>query len=393
MAAAVDVAVIGGGIAGRVMALAVSAAGATVRLVDPARAGSSDGRTTALLVDALALLKGIGVWSEVRGRAAPLRRLRIVDLPEDGRAARADVTFDAGELGLDTFGYNVPNDALATAVDRHLPPEVRLRARLARLRRDGDAVDLEMDGGDRLRARLVVGADGKGSRVRTAAGITARRHDYGQTAIVTVFAHGRPHADTSIELHRPGGPFTMVPVGPGRSSLVWVERTARADELLALDEAAFAAALGDRVRPWLGEVATVGPRHAWPLTAVLAARLAAPRMVLAGEAAHAVSPLGAQGLNISLRDAAVLAELVGRALAAGADPGAPSTTLAYERRRRGDVVGRFWATDTLNRMVRSGSPPIGMARGLGLDLLGRLPPLRRGVMRALMGNAGEALPA
>lgn len=389
----VDVAVVGGGIAGSVMALALAGAGASVRLIDPGGPLRDDGRTTALLVDATALLRRIGLWGAVEASAAPLRRLRIVDLPADGAPPRADVTFEARELGLDVFGHNIANAVLAEAVDRALGAGIRQRSRLHALGRDGDAIRLAFDDGAVLRARLVVGADGKASLVRAAARIGCRRHDYGQTAIVAAFAHARPHADTSIELHRPGGPFTMVPVAPCRSSVVWVETTAAARGFLALDEAAFAQALATRVRPWLGKIGDVGDRHAFPLTAVLAARLAAPRVVLAGEAAHAVSPLGAQGLNLSLRDAATLAELVAAALRRGDDPGAPATVLAYQRRRRGDVAGRFWAVDALNRMVRTAWPPVGIARGLGLDLLGRLPPLRRGLMRALLSPDAVARPA
>ena len=385
-----DVAVVGGGVAGRAIALGLVRVGAEVALIDaapPVVAAPVDGRTTALLQGAVRLLERLGVWSGLHATAAPLRRLRIVDLPDDGRAPRADVTFAATELGLHAFGYNVANAALAAAIDRELGGIDRIEARLVGLDVGGERVRLELDSGRTVAARLVIGADGKRSQVRAAVGIGARRHDYGQTAIVTAFGHRRPHVDTSIELHRPGGPFTMVPLAPGRSSLVWVEPTPAAQHLLGLDEQAFAHSLDERVRPWLGPVHDVGRQHGWPLHGVLAHRLAAPRVLLAGEAAHAVSPLGAQGYNLSLRDAATLVELIGPVLARGGDPGRADTVLAYERRRQGDVTGRFWAVDGLNRLVRSDLKALGFARSLGLDLVGRLPPLRRGVMRALLGDA------
>ena len=389
-AQAYDVAVVGGGVAGRAIALGLARAGAAVVLIDAAGAGPAaprmDGRTTALLLGAVQLLDGLGVWPRLRATAAPLRRLRIVDLPEDGASPRTDVTFAAAELGLEAFGYNVANDALAAALERELAGTDRVAARLIGLERKADHVRLDLEPQGSVTARLVVGADGKRSQVRAAVRIGARRHEYGQTAIVTAFEHRRPHVDTSIELHRPGGPFTMVPLGVHRSSLVWVEPTAAAERLLALDNASFTAVLDEKVRPWLGAVHAAARHHGWPLQGVLAHRLAAPRVLLAGEAAHAVSPLGAQGYNLSLRDAATLAELIGPVMARGGDPGAVSVALAYEQQRQSDVTSRFWAIDGLNRLVRSDLKALGLARGLGLDLVGRLPPLRRGVMRALLGG-------
>lgn len=388
-----DVLVVGGGIAGSAAALALARAGAGVTLVD-GRAGAQesaprDGRTTAFLVEALQLFQRLGVWAEMAAGAAPLRRLRIVNVA-DG-AIQGDVTFEAGELGLEAFGYNLLNHRVADVLRAALTGHSRVRlvpGRFATFARAADAVRVELEDGQALSARLLVGVDGKGSRVREAARIGVRRHEYGQAAIVGGFTHARPHGDTSIEVHRPWGPFTLVPMGDRRSSFVWVEAAAEAGRIQALDEADFRAELEARASPWLGGVtALTAKAQLWPLSAVLAARLAAPRLALAGEAAHALSPLGAQGLNLSLRDATALAELVGAALANGRDPGAPAVVLAYERRRRVDVSGRFWAVDGLNRAVRSGSPALGLARGLGLQLIGSLPPLRRGVMRSLLGGA------
>lgn len=392
--------VVGGGPAGLAGALALARAGCAVCLLDgrplpgPGEPVPEEGRTVALLRPSIELLDRLGVWRDLIADSAPLRALRLVSLACDGAEPEADVTFEASEIGLPEFGWNVRID--------------RLRALLlAALRREGAVllgeatVEDVVGTGDRLmvvhargaiEADLVVAADGRTSPVRRALRIRARMRPTGRTAIGTSFEHERPHGHVSIELHRPGGAFTMVPLPGNRSSLVWVEPESEAKRLLGLSEAAFRAELDRRVRPWLGSVAAVGRRDGYPLVGLVADRLVAPHAVLLGEAAHALSPVGAQGLNTSLRDVIILAELVERARLRGEPIGSPGLLLAYERRRLPDIRARFAVTEGLAAAVASGVAPIRLARTLGLRLLGALPPLKTAVMRGLMQPVALPLP-
>lgn len=386
----IDIVVVGGGVTGMAMTLALARRGRPVTLLaagplPTAAAGrTADGRTAALLQPAIDLLTRLGVFDPPALGAEPLFRLRIVNQADP---AAPSFTFDAAEIGLEAFGWNIPNAALAArlaaAVGREQRVTVLDRAPLAAVVETRDRLELRA-GSERLAARLVIGADGRDSLVRETAGIHVTDRDRGQTAIVCRFAHARPHRNVSTELHKKGGPFTMVPL-PGRnSSLVWVDSDARSTERLALDDAGFRAAMSELAEPWLGAIGAVSVRHAYPIRARLAQALTAPRRALVGEAAHVMSPLGAQGLNLSLRDVATLADLL--AGHAG-DPGEDSLLAAYAAARATDVKTRFWGIDTLNLLVKTSLPPYRRASSLALGLLGELPPARRLLMQGLMQGA------
>lgn len=392
--------VVGGGPAGLAAALALARAGCAICLLDarplpePGEPVPEEGRTVALLRPSIELLERLGVWRDLIADSAPLRALRLVSLAHDGAEPEADVTFEASEIGLPEFGWNVRID--------------RLRALLlTALRREGavllgeSTVEDVVGKGDRLivvhargavEADLVVAADGRKSPVRRALRIGAHARPTGRVAIGTSFEHERPHGHVSIELHRPGGAFTMVPLPCNRSSLVWVEPEFEAKRLLGLTEAAFRAELDRRVRPWLGSVGAVGRRDGYPLVGFVADRLVAPRTVLVGEAAHALSPVGAQGLNTSLRDVIVLTELMESARERGDPPWSVGLLLAYERRRLPDIRARFAVTEGLAAAVASDLAPIRFARTVGLRLLGALPSVKTAVMRGLMQPMALPLP-
>jgi 2-octaprenyl-6-methoxyphenol hydroxylase len=375
-----EVVVVGGGPAGLTAAVALASAGVETVLFGPK--ARDDRRTTALMTGSVAALEALGVWDRCRPNAAPLRVMRIVD--DTGRLIRApEVAFAAEEIGQDAFGYNVEN--------RHLVAALEMRAaELGALRRiiaPADAVELEKDhasvsaGTIKIRAQLVVAADGRNSPCRAAAGIATDGWSYPQTALALNFAHTHPHGDASTEFHTPSGPFTLVPLPGLRASLVWVVEPAEADRLLALSDGELSIEIERRAHSVLGKVAVETGRGAFSLAIQTARVFGARRVALVGEAAHVIPPIGAQGLNLGVRDAATIAELVASARREGADIGADALLARYDQLRRSDVTTRSMTVDLLNRSLLSDFLPLQGARGLGLYVLDRFPPLRRAFMR------------
>lgn len=382
LTAQAEVAVVGGGPAGLAAAVALAGAGVPTALV-AAIAGGRDNRTTALFSTSVAALDALGVWADCRPAAAPLRTLRIVD--DTGRLWRApEARFEAAEIGLEAFGWNVENRALVAALEARaaaLPTLTRIQADAAAVDPDEDGVTVAFGEGGALRARLVVGADGRRSLCRSAAGVATQGWSYPQTALTFNLRHSRPHHDISTEFHSPEGPFTVVPLTGRRSSLVCVTSPAEAARLLALDPAARNAEFERRSHSILGTIEAEPGHGAFPLAVATARRFAAGRIALVGEAAHVIPPIGAQGLNLGLRDAATIAELAVDARRAGGDVGGAEVIAAYDRMRRTDVTSRTFAVDLLNRSLLSDFLPVQGMRSLGLFLLDRVGPLRRAVMR------------
>jgi 2-octaprenyl-6-methoxyphenol hydroxylase len=323
----------------------------------------------------------LGAWQACRPHAAPLKKLRIVD--DTQRLFRApEVFFDAAEIGLDAFGYNIENRYLLTALEARaaelkLP---RIAAPALAIEPDDDGVTIEYANGE-TRVRLAVGADGARSLARDAAGIAARRQSYPQTALTLNLTHPRSHDDTSTEFHTESGPFTLVPLPGGRSSLVCVLDPARATEVAALNDDALSAEIERRAHSLLGTMRAEPGRGIFPLAIETAEAFARTRIALVGEAAHVVPPIGAQGLNLGLRDGATLAEIVADARRESLDIGAPDVLARYDRARRADATSRTIAIDILNRSLLTDFFPAHGARGLSLYLVDRIGPLRRALMR------------
>ncbi|MEA2939310.1 MAG: 2-octaprenyl-6-methoxyphenol hydroxylase, partial [Alphaproteobacteria bacterium] len=346
-----------------------------------ARAG--DNRTTALLAGSVRALETLGVWERCREHAAPLRVMRIVD--DTRRLLRApEVRFEAHEIGLPAFGYIIENRFLLAALETraHELPALKL------IEEDADAVAVEdakvvvtLKSGAAIAARLAIGAEGRRSLCRAAAGIATDGWNYPQTALTFNFGHSLPHHDISTEFHSESGPFTLVPLPGRRSSLVFVTDPAEAPRLAALSDEAMAAEIERRSHSILGHVTVEPGRGIFALMVETARSFGAHRIVLVGEAAHVMPPIGAQGLNLGLRDAATIAEFVVAAHRDGGDIGAADLTARYERMRRADVTSRTLAVDLLNRSLLSGFLPLQGARGLGFYLLQRIGPLRRAIMR------------
>ena len=374
-----DILVAGTGPAGLIAALALSQAGFGVRLVGPPPR-IDDRRTTALMVPALRFLDGLGVGQALESEATPLDAMRIVD--GTSRLIRSPtVTFRAGEIGEPHFGLNIPNahlNATLQAAVEAKPDIAWHRTMVTRWLTQSDRVAAVLEDGDMVGARLAVAADGRGSGARAAAGIRAHEHKYSQSALVLSFAHTRPHGGTSTEFHTETGPFTQVPLRGLRSSLVWVVTPAEAEELVALPDADLSRRIETRMQSMLGRVTVEPGRQVYPLTSAMPTRFARNRIALVGEAAHLFPPIGAQGLNLGIRD---VRDLVETARQNFADPGAERALAAYDFRRRPDILARSGAVNLLNRSLLSDFLPAQMARGAGLNALRVLSPLRTFFMR------------
>jgi 2-octaprenyl-6-methoxyphenol hydroxylase len=382
-----EVAVVGAGPAGLATALALAHVGADVTLVGPpppkTNARSAETRTAALLVSSIDLLKALGVFDSLAAEAAPLKAIRIIDVSRSLIRA-PDIEFKASELGLAAFGYNIANttllEALYARAQEVLPTNVP--SSVEHVDVEDHAVRLECADGESLDARLVVAADGRRSPCRAAAGIEASEWRYDQGAIASSFRHGRSHNGVAIELHREGASFTTVPLpDPRASALIMLGSAADIGALMQRDEEGFAGVLAERLDGLLGQIEGVGPRSSFPVSGLTAKSLGARRIALVGEAGHVLPPIGAQGLNLGLRDAAALADCVADARARGADPGGDEVLQSYMATRRLDVLSRAVGIDLLSRSLLTGFVPLQAARGLVLHGLAALPPLRRMVMR------------
>ena len=377
-----EVAVVGGGPAGLTVAVALAGAGVPTALI-AAQAGARDNRTTALFTSSVAALEAIESWPGCRAQAAPLKTLRIID--DTGRLWRApEVRFEAAEIGLEAFGWNIENRYLVAALEARaqaLPALQRISAEAAAVDIDDSGVTVTLAGGGAVTARLAIGADGRRSICRSAAGIETQAWTYPQTALTFNLRHSRRHDNISTEFHSPEGPFTLVPLPGLRSSLVCVVAPDEAARLLALDPAGRDAEMERRSHSILGRIEAEPGHGAFPLAVENARRFAAKRVALIGEAAHVIPPIGAQGLNLGLRDAATIAELVVEARRNGADVGGRDVIDSYDRLRRIDVATRTAAVDLLNRSLLTDFLPIQGLRGIGLYMLERIGPLRRALMR------------
>ncbi|MBX9826349.1 MAG: FAD-dependent monooxygenase, partial [Xanthobacteraceae bacterium] len=333
----VEAAVVGAGPAGLTAAIALACAGIETALI--ARRTPPDHRTSALLAGSVAALDTLGVWSHCAGSPAPLRVMRIVDAT--ARLIRApEVRFAAAEIGLDAFGHNIENRHLVAALEARaatIEGLVRIEDEAVTVESRDSGATITLKNGEAVAARLVVGADGRRSLCRAAAGIDSRGRGYPQTALTFNLAHTRPHHDTSTEFHTEAGPFTLVPLPGHRSSLVCVTGPPDAERLQSLDGDALNAEIEQRSHSLLGKVTVEPGRGVFPLAVETVQAFGAGRIALIGEAAHLVPPIGAQGLNLGLRDAATIGELAVAARRDGGDIGDDTLLSHYDALRRADV--------------------------------------------------------
>lgn len=394
-----DIVVSGGGIAGLAAAAAFGAEGYTVLCLDPAppvtdrEAEGADLRTTAFLQPAQAFLDEIGLWSRLQAHAMPLQVMRIVDAGGEVPKARVTKEFNASDISDLPFGWNLPNWLLRREFVAHLEglDTVTFRAGIGTtslFTREAEA-RVGLSDGTKVRCKLVIAADGRNSSMRRAAGIDVQTTRFGQKALAFAVTHPIPHDNVSTEIHRTGGPFTFVPLpdldGRPSSAIVWMEEGPKAEALMALGPEEFEAAMTTRSCSLFGPLTLASRRTIWPIISQYADRLSGERIALVAEAAHVVPPIGAQGLNMSLKDLSVLRDL---AWQAGTELGNRAMLDAYHQKRIADIRARVAGITLLNRTSMLSAQPLRDMRLKGLDALYTLKPVRTTLMQLGLGARG-----
>ena len=394
-----DIVIAGGGLNGPTLALALAQAGLRVAVVDPqparARAGAGfDGRAYSLAIASVRVLRALGLWDRLAPDARPIYQIKASQGQPGEGAGHFFLHFDSAELGEGPVGHMLEDRFLhAALVDAMAGAVTTLPGLSVTGQEIGPAnVTAILSDGRRLTARLLVGADGRGSGVATRAGIKRQGWDYGQTALVAAIDHALPHDGIAHQYFMATGPLAILPLPGNRSNIVWSETAANAAAIAALDDDDFLTVLRPRFGDFLGALSLAGPRFSYPLSLSLARDYAAPRVALVGDAAHGVHPIAGQGLNLGLRDVAALAEVLVDAARRGEDIGSPLVLERYQAWRRPDATTLALGMDGVNRLFATDNPAVAGLRGAGMGVVDALPGLRRGFMRQAAGLAVSPMP-
>jgi 2-octaprenyl-6-methoxyphenol hydroxylase len=390
-----DVAIIGAGPVGGALACKLAATGRRIALVDkaalpPMEHPDFDGRAYAIAAGSKRLLDEAALWGALPYAPCPILDIRVTDGKVGRPASPLHLHFDHAAVGDEPFGWIIEARALRIAINRtlHNHSGVTLLAPAeAQVTRAADGARIFIKNGSEFTAKLVVAADGRESRLRAEAGIPVTRLPYRQSAVVCAIAHEKPHQGVALEHFLPGGPFAQLPMSATApheniSAIVFTDRTEIAARLALLDDARFTLEVAKRLGTYLGAISLVGKRWTYPLSAMHAARYTAARLALVGDSAHGIHPIAGQGLNLGLRDALALADLIVNA----DDPGSPDVLAAYQAERRGKNLLMLAATDSLDRLFSTNNPAVRLARDLGLAAVNRMPRLKRRFMLAAMGR-------
>lgn len=347
-----------------------------------------DGRVSAVALGSSMILDSFGAWEMMAPHAQPIFDIRV----SDGNS-RSFLHYNYQEVGDKPFGYIVENryirNALHVACSNHSNLTIIENTSVTAWNANEQVAEVSLNNGQKITCQLVVAADGKQSILRALAGITSQTKNFAQTGIVCTIAHTQPHNGLAQERFLPAGPFAVLPMVGNRSSLVWVEPTARAPHYLALPEAEFVQEITERVGGYLGDIRVEGARFSYPLSMMHANRYIGTRLALIGDAAHGIHPIAGQGINLGFRDVAALEELLRKQMEDGGDIGTTSLLEHYQRWRRFDNVSMLGVTDGLNALFCSSLIPVRAARGLGFQVVSKLPALKRMLMKHAMGLVGD----
>lgn len=392
-----DILIVGGGLNGSCLALALAQAGFSSVVLDalptPKRkADAFDGRAYSLALASKNLLAAIDIWPEVVDNAQPILEVKASDGRAGEGAAPYFLHFDHAELEDGPMGYLLEDRflrrALLAAIEAE--PLITHRANVTVTAQDTSAAaQVTLGDGTNLTARLLIGADGRQSGVAERAGIKRSGWDYGQTALVCAIEHERPHNAIAHQFFMPNGPLAILPLPENRSSIVWSETSENAAQIAALDDAAYLEALRPAFGDFLGEIKLTGTRFTYPLTLTLAQSYVAPRLALVGDAAHGVHPIAGQGLNLGFRDIGALAEVLTEAKRRGEDIAARDVLARYQSWRKFDTTALALGMDAVNKLFSNDNPALRFMRDLGMGAVSSMPTLRRRFMREAAGLTGD----
>jgi 2-octaprenyl-6-methoxyphenol hydroxylase len=397
MAHDADILIVGGGLNGPCLAIALAKSGLSSIVIDALpedtrMAAEFDGRSYALALASVRMLGALGLWGTLEDNAQPMLEIKASDGRAGEGAAPQFLHFDHAEIEEGPMGHMLEDRHLRRALLSAMasqPLITHMPATKVVAQDTSRSAQVTLDDGRTLTARLLIGADGRRSDTAERAGILRRGWDYGQTALVCAIAHELPHHGIAHQFFMPAGPLAILPLPGNRSSIVWSERTVRAAEIAAMGDDDYLDALRPAFGDFRGEITLAGARYSYPLSLSIADRFVAPRLALVGDAAHGVHPIAGQGLNLGLRDVAALAEVLTDAGRRGEDIAAPDVLARYQSWRRFDTTAMAVATDSFNRLFSNDNPLLRAARDIGMGLVQSAPALRRRFIRQAAGLTGD----